>query len=76
VSKAEPLRNEITLFESKRQQWLSSYRDQFVVIAGEQIAGFFPDFEEAFKAGVQAFGITRPFLVKQVCVTDPVYPVF
>ena len=33
-------------------------------------------FEDAFRAGVGAFGITRDFLVKQVLEHEPVYFVF
>ena len=33
-------------------------------------------FEDAFRAGVGAFGITRDFLVKQVLEHEPVYFVY
>ena len=76
MDETEPLRNEIALYETRRCEWLSSHLNEFVVIADQQVAGFFPDFVAAFTAGVQTFGTKRLFLVKQVCAVDPVYPVF
>jgi len=35
--------------------------------------GFFDTYSEALKAGLQAFGVQRNFLVKQVWTTEPVY---
>jgi hypothetical protein len=37
--------------------------------------GFFDTYSEAVKAGLQKFGVSRHFLVKQVWKTEPVYSV-
>jgi hypothetical protein len=37
------------------------------------LQGFFKEYADAFKAGLQMFGVRRPFLVKQVWITEPVY---
>jgi len=73
---ADPLKNELAFHEMKKREWLNRYLNQYVVIADEQIAGFFMDYEAAFKAGIQAFGIGRLFLIKQICAAEPVYVVY
>jgi hypothetical protein len=76
MHQADPLRNELVFYETKKREWLSSHLNQFVVIADEQVAGFFSDYEAAFKAGIQIFGIKRQFLIKQICAAEPVYVVY
>jgi hypothetical protein len=72
----DPLSQELAVYNNRKTEWLKDHRDQFVVIAGEQIAGFYADYESAFKAAIRAFGIGRQFLIKQVCVAEPVYVVY
>jgi hypothetical protein len=69
------LKPELNLFEQHRQEWLSLYAGKFAVVSGTTVAGFYPDFESAFRAGLRKFGF-RDFLVKQVCAVDPVYVVY
>lgn len=69
------LRPELDLFENHRREWLPAHADHFAVISGPTVAGFYPDFESAFRAGLRKFGF-RDFLVKQVCAVDPVYAVY
>jgi hypothetical protein len=65
---------ELNVFEQHRQEWLRSHPGKYVVIQDDVIAeGFFSTYAEAFKAGLQNFGVRRGFLVKQVWVTEPVY---
>ncbi len=65
---------ELEIFERHRQEWSSSHPGEFVVIQGEEIApGFFGDYADALKAGLERFGSRREFLVKQIWVTEPVY---
>jgi hypothetical protein len=73
---SHPLQHELELYEHKKQQWLRSNPNQFVVISGETIAGFFADYETAFRAGVQRFGVQADFLIKQICRAEPVYVVY
>jgi len=69
-----PFSRELKVFEQHRNEWLRSHPGRFVVIQDENIAeGFFNSYAEAFKAGLQKFGVRRGFLVKQVWVTEPVY---
>lgn len=65
---------ELKVFEENRQAWSSSHIGDFVVIQDEVVLqGFFKEYADAFNAGLQRFGVRRPFLVKQVWITEPVY---
>jgi len=64
---------ELKVFEQHRQEWSRSHPGEFVAIQGDAIEGFFGSYAEAFRAGLQKFGIGREFLVKQVWMTEPVY---
>jgi hypothetical protein len=70
------LTKELELFDHKKREWLRSNSGDFVVIADTTVAGFYPDYESAFKAGISRFGIGGEFLVKQVCEEEPVYLIF
>jgi hypothetical protein len=64
---------ELRVFEEHRHEWLQSHSGDFVVIADSTVAGFYPDYESAFKAGLNKFGVRGNFLVKQVWAEEPVY---
>jgi hypothetical protein len=65
---------ELKVFQEHREEWLRSNLGEFVVIQDAAVAdGFFGTYAEAFKAGLQRFGVRREFLVKQVCATEPLY---
>ena len=65
---------ELRVFEQHRREWSRSHPGEFVVIQGEEIAeGFFDNYADALRAGLQRFGARKEFLVKQVWVTEPVY---
>ena len=69
-----PFSAELKVFEQHRKDWVHSHPGEYVVIQGEVIAeGFFNTYAEAFKAGLEKFGVRREFLVKQVWMTEPVY---
>lgn len=59
------LEKEISFFEKNKQDYLSKYKDQFVLIKGEQFLGSYTTETEAYTAGVEKFG-NEPFLIKQV----------
>lgn len=68
------LSTELGVFEQHRQEWSRSHPGDYVVIQDDVVVeGFFSNYAEAFKAGLQKFGVRRSFLVKQVWVTEPVY---
>jgi hypothetical protein len=65
---------ELEAFEKHRQEWSRSHPGEYVVIQGDVILeGFFGTYAEALKAGLERFGVSRSFLVKQIWLTDPVY---
>jgi hypothetical protein len=73
AAEEKALQKELTVFEQHKQEWLRSHPGDFVVIAGQTVAGFYKDYESAFKAGLGKFGIRASFLVKQVWAEEPVY---
>jgi hypothetical protein len=78
MSTAPPTRLtvELELYEAHKSEWLRSHRDQFVVVKGNIPLGFFVDFQGAYRAGVEEYGIDSDFLVKRVVPQEPVFFVF
>jgi len=69
-----PFSIELDVFQQHREEWFRSHPGEFVAIQDDVIAeGFFGSYGEAFKAGLQRFGVRKGFLVKQVWMTEPVY---
>ncbi len=62
-------------FEANRTIWATSHPHKYVVIHGEQLIGFYDDFESALEAGLRTFEMGH-FLVKQVFDKEPVYAIF
>ena len=74
MATAGPLSTELEVFEQHRQEWSRSHPGEYVAIQDDVIVeGFFSSYAEAFKAGLQKFGVRRGFLVKQVWITEPAY---
>ena len=70
------LREEFELFEQHKQEWLRTHLDEFVVVLGSQVVGFYPDYESGFKSGLSAAGLGHPFLLRQVSAEEPVYLIY
>ena len=69
-----PFSTELEIFQEHREKWSRSHPGQFVVIQdGRVLDQFFDAYEDAFRAGLREFGISRNFLVKQIWVSEPVY---
>ena len=68
-----PLERELAFYEQHKSEWLPSYENRFVVVAGDKIAGFYEDYETAWDAGTREFGLEAAFLIKQICSHEPVY---
>lgn len=67
---------ETELYEARKGEWLKSHRDEFVVVKGSDLLGFFTDFHDAYRAGVEKYGIDTDFLVKRVVPQEPIFVVF
>jgi hypothetical protein len=71
---AAPFSAELEVFQQHRDEWVRSHPGEYVVIQdGVIMEGFFGTYAAAFKAGLQRFGVSRSFLIKQVWMTEPVY---
>ena len=75
MSEQKPLQTELEYFQRHKQEYLKLYKNQFVLIKGEEFAGAFTTEAEAYKAGLEKFG-NEPFLIKQVLDKDEIisYP--
>jgi hypothetical protein len=51
-----PLDRELAFFERHKSEWLDNHENQFVVVAGDKVAGFYIDYESAWDAGTKEFG--------------------
>lgn len=65
------LQNELDYYEKNKSDFMAKYKEQYVLIKGEEFAGSFTTAEEAYKAGVDKFG-NEPFLIKQVLEKEEV----
>jgi len=69
-----PLETELSIFEAHRAEWSREHHGKFVVIQnGTILSAFFDEYADAFRAGLQEFGVRGTFLVKQIWGTEPVY---
>ena len=69
-----PLEMEIQVFEEHREEWSRTHLGKYVVIQDKKILDeFFDEYADAFRAGLENFGASRNFLVKQIWRTEPVY---
>lgn len=67
---------EIEFYETQKTKWLKSHRDDYVVVKGNDVLGFFKNFHEAYFAGYERFGAHVDFLVKRIAPQEPVFVVF
>jgi hypothetical protein len=59
------LDQELETFRRELPRMLAEHPGEYVLIRGDQVAGFWPDEDSAYDAGCDAFGL-EPFLVKKV----------
>ena len=67
---------ELDFYAAHKTEGLVEHSEKYVVVQNRNVLGFYPSFEDAFRAGVGAFGVTRDFLVKQVLEHEPIYFIF
>ena len=76
AAKKARLVRELDYYALHKKEWLSSHREQYVVLKDHAVLDFFPTFEAAYQAGAAAWGINTDFLVKQIVEREPVFFVF
>jgi hypothetical protein len=78
MAAANPTRlsSELALFEEYKSQWLQKHRGKYAVIKDSELVGFFVDFHDAYRAGVEKFGMNTDFLVKRLADQEPVFVIF
>ena len=64
------------VYDTSKSKWLQEHSGEFAVIKGEQLIGFYPDYESAFRGGLQQFGLASSFFIKQVCDQEPVFTIY
>jgi hypothetical protein len=70
------LQADFEVYERNRKEWFRTHPDKFVVVGDGAVIGFYSDYETALKAGLRGFGIKKQFLVKQVCLEEPVFVIY
>jgi len=68
------LESEMAYFNEHRQEFLEKAFGKFVLIKGQKEYGFYDDDVEAYKAGVELFGL-EPFLIKEVLAEDQIHEI-
>ncbi len=66
------LEQEYKVYLAHLKEFISTHRNQFVLIKGEKVVSFFERYEDALQAGLQRFG-NVPFFVKEVQMKEEVH---
>lgn len=67
----QQLDREEAVFTGKVGEWRETHLGEFVLIKDDDVLGFYPGLNEAFREGTSRFGL-QPFLVKQIVPDDVV----
>jgi len=59
------LEQEYKCYLGHRKKFVPAHLNQFVLIKGDEVVGFFPSYEDALRAGLKQFG-NVPFFIKEV----------
>jgi hypothetical protein len=70
------LKKDYGVFEQHRAEWAQQHQGEFVLVFDGREAGFYGDYESAFRAGLKKFGSRSQFLVQQVCAIEPVFFIY
>ena len=67
---------ELGYYAQHKAEWLAHKTGSYVVIKDSKVLGFFANFETAYRAGAEMYGMNTDFLVKQILEHEPAYFVF
>jgi len=71
---AKALESEVAYFDQHRQEFVAKAFGKFILVKGEKDYGFYDNPLEAYKAGVDLFGL-EPFLIKEVLPQDQIHEI-
>jgi len=66
------LEKEYNLFLNRLKEFLPDHHDQFVLIKGKDVVGFYDSYETALTEGLKRFG-NVPFFIKEVKEEEDVH---
>jgi len=64
------LKTELAYYEKHVQDWMKEHEGKYVLLRGEEVAGFFDTPQAAYEAGVSRYG-TDPFFIRRVTQDEP-----
>lgn len=67
------LSRETALYERRKAEFEREHRWEWVVIHGDDVVGFYTDFQDAAEAAVERFG-RGPYLLRQIGVPKQALP--
>lgn len=67
----QSLDHETAVFAKHIDEWRKAHLGQVVLVKGDDVIGFYPSLEQAFREGTSRFGL-EPFLVRQIVPNDVV----
>jgi hypothetical protein len=60
------LQQEYDFFLAHIDEFMKTHLNEFVIIKGQQVVGFFSSYEKALREGLSRFGATTPFFIEEV----------
>ncbi len=76
TDRASALGKDFHYFEQHRAEWARQHEGKFVLVVNEHEAGFYDDYESAYRAGVQQCGLSGRFLIKQAFAVEPIIGIY
>ncbi len=67
-----PLKKELETFEQHKLELLATSEGKYAVVQGDRVVGVWDTYADALTAGYKEFGVTTPFLVKQLTSIETV----
>ena len=71
---AHELDRETSLYEQRKAEFEKKHRWEWVVIHGEEVVGFYDDFQDAAQVAVERFG-RGPYLIRQIGIPKQPLPI-
>jgi hypothetical protein len=67
------LEKELETYLAHRPAWLQEGRlGQWVLIHGDEVVGFYENFDATAQAGYERFGLNTPFMARQIAESEKV----